>query len=252
MKSTGKIERLPTGILGLDELIGGGIPIGSTLLVAGGTGTGKTIFVTQIVFNRLVEGDKVLFLSLECSGRDILKHAGGLGLDLNKFIENDFQLLINTPLKPAIDLSELASNIVEEVMNNGRNLIVIDSESKLIDLGYYPEEKDDGEPEVRNAVRQDMVRFTLELKKKLEGLNVTLILIGEADESGNTITKNGIAEYEADGVFILNYMPVGVADKRTLIIRKMRDTKHSEDPHPIEIVKGKGIIVKPAEKAFEA
>ncbi len=245
MKSMKKIERIKTRVPGLDELIEGGIPIGSTLLVAGGTGTGKTIFVTQIVFNRLVEGDKVLFLSLECSGRDIIKHAGGLGLDLNKFIENDFQLLINTPLKPAIDLSELAGNIVEEVMNNGRNLIVIDSESKLIDLGYHPEEKDDGEPEVRNAVRQDMVRFTLELKKKLEGLNVTLILIGEADESGNTITKNGIAEYEADGVIILELSTLGASVSRVLSIRKMRDTKISLDAHPMEIT-GKGIVVKEA------
>ena len=254
MKTAGKIDRLTTGIPGMDELIDGGTPRGSTCLLAGGAGTGKTIMATHVVANTLKNDEKVLFLSLERSGEDIIKQAAAFGWDLNKGIENKFQLTINTPMKSTIDLTALAGEITSFAMRQGCSLVVIDSISKLMDLGTFPV-KTKGEKEVttdgRDIKRQDMVRFLLELKKKLKGTGVTLILIGEANEEGKTITKNGIAEFECDGVILLHYLTVGARKNRTLSIRKMRDTQHSDSIHPVEIVSGKGIIVKEAEDAYK-
>jgi circadian clock protein KaiC len=78
---------------------------------------------------------------------------------------------------------------------------------------------------------------------------VTSILVSEMQEGMNKFGKYGVEEYVVDGVIVLHYMGVGTQSNRTLHIRKMRATKHSEDLHPLEITEH-GVVVHKIEEEY--
>ncbi|RLI99456.1 MAG: ATPase, partial [Candidatus Aenigmatarchaeota archaeon] len=75
------LERVSTGIQNLDKLVGGGYPKGSAILVTGGTGTGKTIFSAQFLWDGLKKGEKGIFISLEENENDIREDVKQFGWD---------------------------------------------------------------------------------------------------------------------------------------------------------------------------
>ena len=79
---------------------------------------------------------------------------------------------------------------------------------------------------------------------------VTSIMTSEVSEGDNKYGKYGVEEYVVDGVIVMHYMGVGTQSNRTLHIRKMRATNHSEDLHPIGIGK-KGIDVRRIEDEYK-
>ena len=85
-------------------------------------------------------------------------------------------------------------------------------------------------------------RFIYQLIESLRDLDCTTILISEAAEKGEYITRDTLSEFACDGVIILSFESMGGDYSRSLIIRKMRGTKNDEDVHPVEISK-KGITV---------
>lgn len=260
MAETEKIERIPTGIEGFDELIEGGLPAGSSMLVAGGPGTGKTIAATQMAYNFLKQGRIAVFISFESGTEKIFKRGDAFGWNLREYAEKR-QFIVATPRTEVVDLDNTTEDIIAmgKMRHEKGVVIIIDSITKFLEIGTRAEkgkEKKGGKEvevikSVRDLRRQDLWRLMLKLEKGLKGTNTTLIFVGEAEDGGPRITMDGVAEYECDGVIVLNYDVVGTTSTRSLYIRKMRDTKHSESVHPIKIVSGKGIIVKPAEEAFE-
>ena len=98
------------------------------------------------------------------------------------------------------------------------------------------------ENEVRNAI--------LKLSYVLMRSGVTSLVTSEVIEGENKFGKYGVEEYVVDGVIVLHYMGIGTQSNRTLHIRKMRATKHSEDLHPIEIGNN-GIVVRKVSEEYE-
>ncbi|MEM7825366.1 MAG: ATPase domain-containing protein, partial [Candidatus Aenigmatarchaeota archaeon] len=82
-----KLERVETGIPGLDRLIEGGFVKGSAVLIAGETGTGKTIFSTQYIWCGLQKGENVVYITLEEPAEDIITQALQFGMDLKPYIQ---------------------------------------------------------------------------------------------------------------------------------------------------------------------
>ena len=79
---------------------------------------------------------------------------------------------------------------------------------------------------------------------------VTSLITSEIIEGENKYGKFGVEEYVVDGVIVLHYMGIGTQSNRTLHIRKMRATKHSEELHPIEI-NDSGIVVHKVSEEYE-
>ena len=77
----------------------------------------------------------------------------------------------------------------------------------------------------------------------------TSLMTSEVHEGSNRFGKYGVEEYVVDGVIVLHYMGVGTQSNRTMHIRKMRSTKHSEDLHPMQITP-KGIKVTRIEEEY--
>jgi len=219
------MERLSTGIRSLDELIDGGIPLGSSVLIAGGPGTGKSILAMQIVYNRLKAGDNVVYLSLDSSPNKLIHQTDSFGWKFDEFLK-DSSLALLSPRVDRINLMDTLDDIKKSVSEKQRKVVVVDSITKMMDIGYFPIEEKDSEVKVRerNITRQDMSRFIISLEKIFKGLDVTLFFVGESDMNGVNITKDGIAEFECDGVIRLNLINLG-EEERTLQITKMRATK---------------------------
>ena len=107
--------RVPSGIQGLDELIGGGFEKGKTYLVTGETGTGKTIFSLQFLLHGISLGEPGIYATMDQRPEHIIEDAGSLGWDVEKCIETEeFIFLDATPQykgKPTFNLHSFFSEL---------------------------------------------------------------------------------------------------------------------------------------------
>ncbi len=236
------INRVATGIKGFDELIEGGFPEGRTVLVVGACGTGKTIFSLQYLYNGVKKySEPGIYLTLDERPELVRQDVVRFGWDLRKLEdENMLQIVDGSVAKigmpseeelslpsTGFDLDKLLLEIMRIAKRIGARRLVIDS---IPALGL----KFEGESDVRNAI--------LKLSFMLARIGVTSMLISETQEGENKFGKFGVEEYVTDGVIVMRYMSVGARSNRTIHVRKLRATKHSEDLHPMEIT-DKGIVV---------
>jgi len=244
------MDRVPTGIKGMDDLIEGGFPFGRSVLVSGACGTGKTILSMQYIYNGAVKySEPGVYVTLDERPDLIRKDVERFGWDIPKLEEeNMFSFVDGSIAKLGIpsseefampstgfDLDKLLLEIMRIVKKTDAKRIVVDS---VPALGFNFENSSD----VRKAI--------LKMSYMLMRTGVTSILTSEVQEGANKFGKYGVEEYVVDGVIVLHYMGIGTQSNRTLHIRKMRATKHSEDLHPIEISK-KGIEVHRIEEEYE-
>src|SRR3989338_1169940 len=243
------MQRVPTGINGLDELMEGGFPAGRTVLVSGACGTGKTIFCMQYLFNGAKKfSEPGIYVTLDERPDLVRQDMLRFGWDMRKLEEENMLHIIDGTIAklgmpseeefslPAtgFDLDRLLLEIMRVSKRIGAKRVVIDS---VPALGF----KFDNPGEVRKAV--------LKLAYMLMRIGVTSLITSEVQEGANKFGKYGVEEYVSDGVVVLHYMGVGMASNRTLHIRKMRATKHSEDLRPIEITE-RGIVVHNVEDVY--
>jgi KaiC/GvpD/RAD55 family RecA-like ATPase len=243
------MKRIKSGIQGLDELIEGGFPEGRTMLVSGACGTGKTIFCMQYIYNGAKKyNEPGIYVTLDERPELIRQDMARFGWDIRKMeTEKTVEIIDGSIAKVGIpseeefampatgfDVDKLLIEIMRVSKRLGAKRLVIDS---LPSLGFnLPDEG-----EIRKAI--------LKMSYMLMRIGVTSLLTTEADEGANRYGKFGVEEYVADGVLVMHYMGVGMRSNRTLHIRKMRATKHSEDLHPLEIGPS-GIIVHKIEEEF--
>lgn len=121
-------KRVSSGITGLDEMLGGGIPPGHIVVVIGDAGTGKTTLAIQYIHDGLCRGESCIYISIEEERESIISTAASYGYDLKKSIEDrkleilklDLSDIKTTARRMKIDLPELIKSF-------GANRLVIDS-----------------------------------------------------------------------------------------------------------------------------
>ena len=221
--------RIESGINGLDPLMQGGFMQNSVNLVTGGTGTGKTIFCLQYLWHGLQKGDTCLYISLEESPEDIKEDAMQFGWDFEKFEKKGlFRVIYHDPAQ----VNNLGAVIIDEIKRMDVKRIVIDSTS-IVGLTI----------ESPSQIRKILYNITGTIKKT----GCTAIITSEIPEGTKQLTRFGVEEFVVDGVIVLNYLEYAAGTggmDRSLLIRKMRRTKHGKDTYPMEI-SAKGIMIKP-------
>jgi KaiC/GvpD/RAD55 family RecA-like ATPase len=226
------LERVKTGIPGLDELIGGGVPKGSNVLVAGGPGTGKTILATQYLYNGALQfGEPGLFVTLEGNVRDIAWNMESFQWDIKSLQDQGMFTIYRMNMDFARDkdmfdekLEEQLSEIEKEVKEMNAKRLVVDSTTVF---GAYLDP---------SLLRTVLFRFC----DRLKTFGCTTMMTSETQVNKNVFSAFGVEEFVVDGVLSLYFSP----PNRSLFVRKMRGTTHDKNPHPLEITP-RGIVINP-------
>jgi circadian clock protein KaiC len=123
-------DRLPFGLEGIDALLGGGLTAGTTTLVAGSPGMGKTLLGIQFVVEGARTGEPALFLGFMESAEQLREQARTFGLDLAS-VEAAGQARLLTMPGYDQEVDAIASLVMEDIEQRGTKRLVIDSASQL-------------------------------------------------------------------------------------------------------------------------
>lgn len=224
-------ERVKTGIPGLDELLKGGIPRGSTVLLSGTAGAGKTIFCSQFIYEGIKTfNEPGLYVSVEEPVENIKKNMKSFGIDFDPWEEKGMIKLVT--------FDPLGQDLIETIRSNVATVkakrVCIDS---LVGWSILLEKP--------KTIRRRLLNLRMVLKE----LGCTSIVTTEIPVGKPGISRFNLEEFIVDGVIILNYTKKDKVFERSVVIWKMRGTDHSRKIHPFEITE-KGIVVYPTEEVI--
>ena len=231
--------RVPTGIEGLDELIGGGFLTNKVYLVSGESGTGKTVFGLQYLYSGLIRGENGIYASGDEKPDHIIVDAESLGWDFGQYVrEGKLGLLDLSPhfadlhagKAKHINVRSVVADLAKHIKGTGAERIVIDPIATLL-LGQ----------ESSAYVREYVRNLILAIEDSLQ----CTILITSGMLSGTLgLSHYGVEEFVAEGAIVLGIGRHDSKPVRTLFLRKMRGTQTDISEHIFEIVPGRGILVK--------
>ena len=240
LKQENVIDRIRTGINGLDNIIDGGLPGKSITLVSGPPGSGKSIFCFQFLYEGVKKEEKCLFLTLDKKVNGLLVQAKKLGFDFQPSMEKKLAkfLFLNVNKKLVYE------SMTNEILSGEYNRVVLDSITPLSEMPIYARSAETNfDSSIINSeeiptntnipVRRLHLRFIMDA---LEMAEATSIVTSELPMGSSLFSRDGISEFLADGVITLNFDIT--MDRRKLSVMKMRNTKHTLRPQDIEIGKG--------------
>ncbi|MFH1225418.1 MAG: ATPase domain-containing protein [Candidatus Diapherotrites archaeon] len=227
---------LPLRVPGLDAMISRhGIERGSTLLISGGCGTGKSTLVLQSIYNGMLKGEKAVYISFEQEVAAIKKHARvNFGWDLEKMErERRLFMLRMDPFKIARSVEAFLAQ------KKGDLLVSVDE----IEFPFIPDRiAIDSLSALNIAFMGNMenyryyVSYMFDMLNRYNSLN---FVVSETELTAGTYSKTGIEEFLADGVIVLYNTSenFGGERKRALEILKLRFSEHVHRPVPFKIGK---------------
>ncbi len=225
-------ERTKTGVPGLDEIIGGGIPRENLVVVSGDPGSGKTgLCLEYLYFGALTYGETGVFISLEESEKELVKLASYFGWDFQSLIDQNKVVFIAVEL---YDFDKLRNTIEDAITRIGAKRLVIDP--GVVFRLYFERELD-----ARKRI--------LSLGRMLKKSGCTAIITNEISLDKAT-SLFGLEEYVADGVILLYHTKLEDRFIRSIGVLKMRSTVISEKLHPITIT-ADGLKVLAKQELFE-
>jgi len=216
-------RRVKTGISGLDELLEGGLIPNSTVLLKGDCGSGKTIFGLQFLIQGALHGEPGILLSIEETREDILRESARFGWNLEALEKQGKLAIIERQTQYSLTISELEKTARRLKAKRA----VIDSIPAL--FSGYPSE----------LLSHEMRAAFLVLCQLLtNSCNCTVILITEAAWSKSVSYE----EYVPKGVLELQSKMIEGVNRKFLLVKKMREVRHSRRMHLYEITE-KGFII---------
>ncbi len=229
------MERLSTGIPGLDKMLAGGIPKGFLVAAVGEPGCGKTVFAIHFTWAGVTRGERAIFVTTEETRESIIRQAAMFNMDFRKYLERGNLVIIDALLKDRddpyslyrLDPEELVEKVigVKRKMGYGHARLVIDSLS-----AFWLD---------KPAMAR---KYSYYLKKVLYQWNFTVLATSQYSITTSEAFGFGL-EHVADGIIRFRKAVRGGRLHRYLIIEKMRQTPHDLRMFEFEIVDGKGIVL---------
>src|SRR5689334_3592207 len=238
-RATAGISKAKTGILGLDELTGGGLPAGRPTLVCGAAGCGKTLLAMTFLYNGAAHlGEPGVFMTFEERPTDLVANVASLNYDVDRLLRED---------KIAIDHVRIERSEIEETGE-------YDLEGLFIRLGYAIDRigakrvvLDTIEALFGGLSNQAILRAELRrLFEWLKDKGVTAIITGERGEG--QLTRHGLEEYVSDCVILLDHRVHEHITTRRLRVVKYRGSAHGTNEYPF-LIDETGISVMPITSA---
>jgi KaiC/GvpD/RAD55 family RecA-like ATPase len=243
--TTGK-KYLQTGIPGFDELFEQGIPLGYSILVAGGAGSGKTTLTLQMLNHLCLQGKKCLYMSFEESETRLIEHMEGFGWYPQEFIKKG-NLLIKR-FNP-FDITRS----VDALLLKAKGELLIDVEPIIFPDNFKPDIiVVDSLTAIASAFtgKDDSYRIYIEqLFRFLEQIKATSFLITETKQIPTVYSTSGVEEFLADGVIVFYSIKHGNLRENAIEILKLRGAKHKKNIVAMQIT-SEGVVVYPEQEVF--
>lgn len=238
---------IQTGVSGFDRLLEKGIPKGHSVLVAGGAGSGKTIFCLQILAHQASLGKKCFYMSFEESEKRLIEHMKDFGLEIDEFIKNGtlkiqrmnpFDISRSVDAMLAKQKGELLIEVNPIILPKGLNpdFIIVDSLTSIASTFI-------GKDENYRIYIEQLFRF-------FEKLDATSFLITETIQIPEIFSTTGVEEFLADGVIVFYNIKRGNVREKAVEILKMRGAKHQRKIVAMDIEEGVGVKVYPEQEIF--
>jgi KaiC/GvpD/RAD55 family RecA-like ATPase len=238
MQSIGR-EKCVTGIEGLDNVLGGGIPRNNTVLLTGNCGTGKTSLSIEFLLHGAIAGENGLYLSVtepyekllanmipyDFFTRELIKSGRLTFIDMTAIYD---RFGFNRDRMSIEDVDLLVSAIGDLTRETKARRLVIDS---ITSVAYQV----DTQEKLRNML--------LGLSKLLSGLGATSLIISELTAADTSYSKYGVEEAIADGVVLMGNLERNGDLLRTLQVIKMRGTSHSRAKYVLDLTTAGTLLV---------
>lgn len=229
------LQKSPTGISGLDEITGGGLPLGRPTLICGSAGCGKTLMSMEYIVRGALEyNEPGVFMAFEEKAEELAMNVASLGFDLNqlvadKMIKIDHVRIERSEIEETgeYDLDGLFIRLGYAIDSIGAKRVVLDTIENLFS-GLSNQ----------NILRSELRRLFSWLKEK----GVTAIITGERGE--NALTRQGLEEYVSDCVILLDHRINNQISTRLLRVVKYRGSTHGTNEYPF-LIDEEGISVLP-------
>jgi circadian clock protein KaiC len=229
------LPKCPTGIAGLDDVTGGGVPRGRPTLVCGNAGCGKTLLAIEfLVHGAMRFGEPGVFMAFEETEAELGQNVRSLGFDLAELADAGKLLLDHVRVEPSeieetgeFDLEGLFVRLGHAIDSIGARRVVLDTIESLF-----------GGLSNQAILRAEMRRLFRWLKDK----GVTAVITGERGEG--QLTRHGLEEYVSDCVIVLDHRVSEQVSTRRLRVVKYRGTAHGTNEYPF-VIDERGVSVLP-------
>jgi circadian clock protein KaiC len=225
-KTRRRPPRLSVGVTGLDEMLGGGIPSGYSVLVAGPSGSGKSVLATEFIREGVRRGEPGVIAVFEKRPSEYAQ-AGGVGLD-QAVRDGQVGLIHTRPLDLSID--ETLHELTDAIHRLKARRVVIDSLSGF-ELALAP------------TFREDFRESLYRLVAALTGMGLTVMMTAELEDSYTDLrfSPHGTA-FLTDAIILQRYVELEGQFTRVMAVIKVRGSAHKKDLRPFEITSD-GIVV---------
>ncbi len=214
-------ERTPSGISGLDALLGGGLWRGSTTLLAGPTGTGKTTAGLQFALEGVRRGEPCLYANFQENPMQLARALRGLSTDVDDVRRDGLSLMYASPVELQVD--RIIVSLFQQIKQAGIRRVVIDAVGDLVNAASDPKRLHD-------------YLYALVQHFTVKGVTSLLVLetTASADRGLGTGKSDGQFSYMSDNIVVLSADRAGPASRHLSIV-KARATWHDLGVHEIEI-----------------
>jgi circadian clock protein KaiC len=223
------LKRIPTGVEGLDGLIEGGFLKGDVFLLAGNTGSGKTIFSMEFICNGATAyQEKGVYATFEEDEKTLKRNMAKLGFDLDKLEQDGLIRVVGLEAMKGAGLNVNIEFLLNAIKDLKAERLVVDSLTAFF---------------IANQEKFEYRTLMHIFYKVLKTLNCTTIMTCSVP-TGSTTLGLGIEEFIADSVLSLENVVHEAELKTRFLIRKMRGTRHSRQYHEV-IISENGLKIVP-------
>lgn len=241
-------QYLSTNISGFDKLIdSGGFERGTSILVSGGCGTGKSIFSLEFLYNGCKQGQKGLYMGFEENPEQFKKWMEKFNMDLEKYEKEGLLRIIK------LDPYKIART-VNAILVKEKKELKIEGELSILPKNFQPDRVVIDSLSTLSAAFENKKEhyeiYVKELLNLLSSKNAVTLAIYEIEQSLERYNRTGMEESLTDGVVVLYNIKKESTRVRMLEILKLKGTNHLKGVVPFEIKEKIGIVVYPSEKIF--
>jgi KaiC/GvpD/RAD55 family RecA-like ATPase len=239
-------EFIKTGIEGFDALLDNGIPKGAAVLVAGGAGSGKTIFTLQSMIHHAQHGEKCLYMSFEESEERLIAHMEEFGWEPKSLIKKG-NLLVKR-----FNPFEITRS-VDALLMKAKGELLIDVQPIIFPGNFKPDIIIvDSLTAIASAFtgKEDSYRIYIEqLFRFFEEIGSTSFLITETKQVPTVFSTTGVEEFLADAVVVLYNIKRGNIRERAIEVLKLRGDGHQHRIVAMNITSD-GVEIYPDQEVF--